>query len=363
MNQIYIGIDWSESKHDVAFVNPAGGHIATLTLPHTVDGFRQFEATCQRLDLPPEACLVGMETAHNLFIDLLWARAYSEVYIILPSVVKSSRGRYGPSGAHTDQSDALLIANLLRTDLTRFHPWHPGSLLTRQIRAQVSLITYLTRMGVSATNRLRAVLLRYYPAALESFGHLRSQIALKFIQTYPTPQAAQALTLDELKAFAMAQGYTRPRRLPAYLAALQAPQPQATPETVFIYQEEATLLAEHTLSLRIAKSNALRKLSKLFQQHPDAPIFASLPGVADLLAPALLGFFGDDRERFPTARSIQCLAGTCPVTERSGKRTVIKFRRACDHDFRTVTQQWAKSSLSQSTWANAYWRQVRPHCR
>ena len=363
MNRVYIGIDWSERKHDVAFVNPAGGHIATLTLPHSLDGFRQFEATCQKLGLPPEACLVGMETAHNLFIDFLWSRAYSEVYIIPPSVVKSSRGRYGPSGAHTDKTDALLIANLLRTDLARFHPWHPGSLLTRQIRAQVSLITYLTRKGISAANRLRAVLLRYYPAALETFGHLRSQIALEFIQAFPSPQAAQALTLDELKAFAAAQGYTRPRRLPGYLAALQAPQLQATPETVLIYQEEAALLAAHTLSLRIAKSNALRKLSKLFDQHPDAPIFASLPGAADFLAPALLGFFGEDRERFPTARSIQCLAGTCPVTEQSGKRRIVKFRYACDHDFRTVAQQWAKGSLSQSTWANAYWRQVRPHCR
>jgi len=46
----------------------------------------------------------------------------------------------------------------------------------------------------------------------------------------------------------------------------------------------------------------------------------------------------------------------------SGKHRVVKFRRACDHDFRTVTQQWAKSSLAESTWANAYWQRVRPHC-
>jgi transposase len=207
------------------------------------------------------------------------------------------------------------------------------------------------------------VLLRYYPAALEVFGHLRSQIGLQFIQAFPTPQAARALSLERLRAFATAQRYTQPRRLPGYLAALQASLPEAAPETVLIYQEEAAFLAEHTLSLRVAKANALRKLTSLFHQHPDAPIFASLPGAGPFLAPALLGFFGEDRARFPSASSIQCLAGTCPVTKESGKGRVVQFRHACDHDFRTVAQQWAKSSLAQSTWANAYWQRVRPRCR
>jgi transposase len=85
-----------------------------------------------------------------------------------------------------------------------------------------------------------------------------------------------------------------------------------------------------------------------------------LPGAGKLLAPALLTKFGDDRQRFPTPAAVQALAGTCPVTEQSGKRKVIKFRRACDHEFRQIVQQWARCSLAESVWANAYWQQVRP---
>jgi transposase len=55
-----------------------------------------------------------------------------------------------------------------------------------------------------------------------------------------------------------------------------------------------------------------------------------------------LAKFGDDRQRFPTPSSVQALAGTCPVTERSGKRKVIKFRQACDREFRYIAQQWAR---------------------
>ena len=140
MMTVYIGIDWSEQKHDVTFLNEAGVIISQLTMPHTPDGLLKLEETRQHLDQPRDVCLVALETAHNLIIDFLWARSYQQVYVIPPSVIKSSRGRYGQSGARDDRRDSRLIADVLRTDQARLHPWRPDSLLTRQIRAKVSLI-------------------------------------------------------------------------------------------------------------------------------------------------------------------------------------------------------------------------------
>lgn len=360
--QVYTGIDWSENKHDIVFMNQSGMAIAQLTIPHTPDGFLRLDAARTTLGVTAQDCVVGLETAHNLLIDFLWSWQYQHVYVIPPSVTKSNRGRFGASGAHTDQSDAFLLADILRTDRSRLHPWHPDSLLTRQIRAKVSLCAHLTRNIVRTSNRLRSVLLRYYPAALGVFSSLRTQIALAFIQAYPTPQDAQALTLDAFQAFAAQHGYKRPARLRAYLAHLHSPQPRAMPETVLVYREEAIRLAALLLNLIRTKNSTKRALKRLFQQHPDAFIFDSLPGAGELLAPSLLAKFGDDRERFPSPASVQALAGTCPVTDRSGKRKVIRFRRACDREFRKITLSWAITSLSESLWANAYWQQTRPHC-
>ena len=360
--EVYIGIDWSENKHDVAFMNQAGAVIADLTIGHTPDGFLELDATRAKLDISSATCLVGLETAHNLIIDFLWSRQYEQVYVIPPSVIKGSRSRFGSSGARTDTTDARLIADVLRTDRGRLQPWHPDSLLTRQIRAQVSLIGYLTRNVVRTSNRLRAVLLRYYPAALCVFSTLRTQVALQFIRSYPTPQAAAELTFEQFQSFAQEQDYRRAAHLRSYYVQLQGPHPQATPETVAVYQNEAVQLATLLLSLVQDKNKALRDLSQLFAQHPDAFIFASLPGTAQLLAPALLAQFGDHRDRFPSPASVQALAGTCPVTDSSGKRKVIYFRKACDRDFRNIAQQWAKASLSSSLWAVSYWKQVRPRC-
>ena len=100
----------------------------------------------------------------------------------------------------------------MRTDRSRLQPWHPDSLLTRQIRAKVSLCAFVTRNIVRTSNRLRAVLLRYYPAALQVFSSVRTQIALACIQAYRTPQAAAALTFDAFQTFAARQGHNRPTR-------------------------------------------------------------------------------------------------------------------------------------------------------
>ncbi len=116
------------------------------------------------------------------------------------------------------------------------------------------------------------------------------------------------------------------------------------------------------MELVVAKNQAERDVQELFQQHPDAFIFQSLPRAGDFLEPALLVKFGEDRQRFPTATSIQALAGTCPVTDASGKRKTVKFRYACDHEFRHIAQQWALATLKKSTWAIAYYEQVRPKC-
>lgn len=359
---ICIGIDWSERKHDVAFLNDDLKVVARLVIPHNPAGFQKFDATRQAMNVAPSEVAVGLETAHNLLIDFLWARGYRQVYVLPPNVVKSSRGRYRQSGAKTDESDAFVIANLLRTDRTRFQSWCPDSALTCQMRAKVSWIFHLVHQQVQWSNRLRAVLLRYYPAAAEVFGHLTSQIALVFIDTFSTPRAAQALTYAEFKAFAQQHEYSRPRELPAAFARLQAPQPEASAEVVQRYQDEAVQLAQFLLTVVRRHSEAERDLGKLFRQHPNFEVFASLPGAGDFLAPALLTKFGDERKRFPTPGSVQALAGTCPVTDASGKKKVIRFRRACDREFRHLAQQWARHSLSESVWANTYFEQVRPQC-
>jgi hypothetical protein len=193
----YLGIDWGEQKHQRCFMNEAGAVIQQLSVDHSVEGFLKLETICQSLGTSPAEIVIGLETAHNLLIDLLVERSYPAIYILPPSQVKSNAGRYAQSGAKDDLRDAWVIADMLRTDRGRFHAWQADTLLTRQIQAQVRLVLFLTRTIQRQSNHLRAILVRYYPAMLDLFSRLDSPTTLAFLAAYPIPQVARQLTYDQ----------------------------------------------------------------------------------------------------------------------------------------------------------------------
>ena len=55
-------------------------------------------------------------------------------------------------------------------------------------------------------------------------------------------------------------------------------------------------------------------IKRLFQEHPDANIFSSLPGAGPILAPRLLAAMGSDRSRFNSSEEVAKYSGIAPVT-------------------------------------------------
>lgn len=355
--RLLIGVDWSQEHHNVRIQNEAGALVVGFQIAHSPDGLSKLEGEIAKLGVPPAKCLIALETAHNLLIDFFWSRGY-QVYVIAPSVVGSSRGRYTSSGAHDDDRDAFVLAELLRTDLHRFAPWKPDGALVIQMRAKLGLIDALTQTITRHANRLRAVLHRYYPGGLEVFGDLQTQICLRFLMAYPTPDAARALSYAEFAQFCRGQGYTHPSLIPDCYAGLRRASLEPDPLVIQAYQGETIFLADLVLGLVQQKNRLIAEVRKMFAVHPDQAIFDSLPGAGELLAPKLLVMFGDHRDRFPQPEAIRCLAGTCPVTDQSGKRRRVYFRKACNRGYRNTIQQFSKESVRQTEWAAAYFAEA-----
>ena len=358
---LYSGIDWSKDHHNLCIMNAAGARASQIQFKHTLKGFEQIETERRKLDVPAGECLVAIETTHNLLVDFLLEHDYV-VYIVPPQATNAYRNRQRSSGAHTDESDAALLASIMRTDRDSHRRLSPNTPLTLQMLVQVRLIETLRRSIQRQENQLRDVLCRIYPQALGLFNELTAQISLQFLIAYPTVQDAQALSLKDFAAFCREQHYSRSDLVSRRYTHLIEPAPEANPAVVEAYRDHVRILAELLLPQVGQRNKAKARLSRLFEQHPDAFIFDSLPGAGDLLAPGLLAKFGDQRDRFPAASNVQALAGTCPVTEWSGKRKSIKFRTGCDKEFRRISQQFARASLKKSGWANAYLGEIRPRC-
>lgn len=358
---LFFGIDWSEDHHNLCILNQAGARVSQIAFEHSVTGFARVEEERRKLGVPACECLVAIETAYNLLVDFLVDHGYV-VYIIPPQATKGYRNRHRSSGAHTDDSDAALLASILITDRDSHRRWRPNTPLTQQMAALVRLIETLRRSIHRQSNQLRAALLRINPTVVGLFGKLTTQAALQLLIAYPTAQEAQSLSPEAFSAFLRQHGYKRSNLISLRYAQLMEPAPTADPTIVRAYRHTVRTLAQVLLPQVRSRNQAIRQLSQLFEQHPDAFIFEALPGAGGLLAPSLLVKFGDDRDRFPSRADVQALAGTCPVTESSGKKKRIKFRHGCDKEFRRIAQQFAVTSVRESGWAAAYWHEIRPHC-
>ena len=354
----YVGIDWSEEFHNVCILNEAGACLNRFQVPHTQAGFLRLEKHLAQVNEVAADCLVAIETHHNTLVDFLWSRGHT-LFILPPNQVKSNRGRQRASRAKDDDSDALLLADILRTDQGRLIPWQADGDLVQQMRSLLSWIDDLTDSIKRHRNRLRANLLRYYPQPLATFGNMLSQFSLKVVAAYPSSGYLRDLTYQQFVTFSRDQGYYQVGKLPAYYAQLREPMP-AAPETIWPALEEQTVyLAHQLLVLMEQKKATIKQASHLFEQHSDAPIFASLPGAGDLLRPKLLVMFGDYRARYPKPNILPAIAGTCPVTVQSGRSRYVRFRWACNHSYRQTAQLFAKSSIRKSVWAAGYFNRAK----
>lgn len=206
-----IGLDWSETAHMVCIINQEGRHLALFPIPHTPEGFARLETEVHKLGATAAQCLAAVETAHNLIVDFLWSRGFT-VYVIPPKAVSRYRDRHRQSRSRSDERDAIALAHILRTDRQHFQPWQPDSLLTRRIQSQVRFVYTLGQTKQRYVGQLRALLLRYYPQALTVFSDLDLPITLSFVATYPSPQAAEALTAEAFYAFLKAHRHPRPNK-------------------------------------------------------------------------------------------------------------------------------------------------------
>lgn len=100
-------------------------------------------------------------------------------------------------------------------------------------------------------------------------------------------------------------------------------------------------------------------ITKRAQRHPDYHLFESLPGAGQALVPRLLVAFGEQRERYGSAKEIQKYAGIASVLERSGKQSWVHWRCQCPKFLRQTFVEWASVSIRFSFWARVYYEHQR----
>lgn len=356
----HVGIDWADRKHDVAIIDAHGALVGKpFTIANTLAGFEQLHAHLARLSPDPRVFKIGIETQHHLLVDFLLDGDYP-AWAMLPSAMKSLRQRYRTSGARDDRFDAFVLADALRTDTACWRAIALGSEPVREIRLLAKAHHDLVAWQVALVNTLRSTLKAYYPEALDFFADVACANALAFWQAYPSFERAQQLAHEELIAFFKTHRLRNRKLAERIYARLQQPHFAIAPAVLRAKQRHAQTCVTQLRALAPALEEYTARLQEVVEQHPDGEIFLSYPGVSHVTAARLLALFGDNRERYAGVQELQGLAGTCPVTQKTGKDFhVVYYRRACNKFYRDTVQLLAFSSLTKAAWAKAYYDRHR----
>lgn len=349
----YVGIDWASEAHQCALIDDAGTVLDEWEVAHHGPGLVGLVERLKK-EGGPESVLVALEAGAPLVVDQLLQAEFT-VYRINPKQADRFRDRFTAAGAKDDRRDALVLASAIRTDREHLQPLERDSELCEEIRlrdrARSRKVTERTRLG----NQLREALARYYPAALQLQRSMHDAFFLAFLKMYPDPDKAARARGSRIERL-LRSHRIRALDTNGVMTCMQATRPHVPAATLRACRDDVRDLVVQLELLNKLIDEADQALEELLKRHPDRESLMSTPGLGFHLAIRVIAELGDSRDRYPDASILRALAGTAPVTRRSGKLTSIRMRRGCNRRLQAALFNMARCSVRGSTWAASYYR-------
>jgi transposase len=358
MARYYLGVDWGDEQHGVCVCEEMGAIVWEGMVAHTPMGLSVWG---RQLD---EWCAAGIELwaaiekPDGRVVDCLLDHGVV-VYPVNPKAVDRARDRFRMSASKSDTFDGRVLAQFLRTDHAHLPPLRPSSVAAQEVKLLPRDHTRIVRQQTRTLNQLTSTLKEYYPRVLDLFGDLTTQLALDFLQTYPTPATLTKLRLSSWQRFARQHrlGSVRTTTLWEQLHAPQLPVPE---HVVRAKARLVAVLVAQVLVTHRAVTEYQAEIERFFVTLSAAEWMQTLPGgLSGTMIPRLWAELGDAPGRWASWSHLQAQAGTVPLTRQSGKSCVVRFRVACNKYLRQAIWQLAFHSLRQSEWAKHYYQQCR----
>src|SRR5216683_1776721 len=181
---VFCGIDWAEDHHDIALVDRDGTLLARRRISDDAAGLAQLLGLlAEHGDSAEDPIPVAIETPRGLLTACLRATGRG-VYPINPMAVARYRDRHSIAGRKSDHGDAVVLANVLRTDAHAHRPLPADTELAQAIavlaRAQQDAVWARTAAHNKLRSQLRAAFrtpqMRQLPLVEQAMG--RQALAL-----------------------------------------------------------------------------------------------------------------------------------------------------------------------------------------
>ena len=359
MERYYLGVDWADEFHQVWVSNLEGNKVIEKKVIENVEGFSEFgrwldESRTKRIEL-----WAAIEKPHGRIVDFLLDHGVV-VYPVNPKALDRARDRFRMSQSKSDSFDAYVLAEFLRTDHGHLRALEPNSDQAQELKLLTRDQYRLVRQKTRLLNQLSRTLKEYYARPLEIFSDLESNIALDFLEHYPTPHDLSKLTRRQWNRFAKREHHLGEQRSKELWEKFSPPQLEVPEHVVRAKARLLVVLVVQLKTLREAVQSYNERIKSFFASMPAAELVKRLPGAkTGMIVATLWAELGDAKSRWESFRHLQAEAGVVPVTKASGKSRLVQFRFSCNKLMRHGAYWLAFVSLNRSEWANHYYRDQR----
>jgi transposase len=354
--ELIVSLDRSDASAAVALLCVKTGKVheqVVSTQPEELDSWW----TKLKADHPGVRLLVAFEQPAPNLLAFFAARGPAAIYALNPSATWAYRQSLVVSHARTDRSDAYHQALYILHHRAELTPWTPVPDKVEQLDRLCQGRRKLVNQRTGLTNRLQAVLKRYYPQALTLMHEdIWRCMNLAFLRRWPSPQALRETKLPKIKAFFQEHGSRSAARWETRQSVIKN-LVLLTPQEPVSDLLEVSVIVDQLEALNAGLLRYDQTIAERFATQDDTAMILALPGAGPAFAPRLYVAFARYADRCDLAEYFASAVGVAPVTDQSGKMRKVYRRLRCDKHTRQTFVEWAKETIKHSVWARAYFEQ------
>jgi transposase len=357
MTAVWAGIDSGKRAHHCAVIDTTGRMLLSRRVVNDEAALVELIAAVLALASGDQVVwATDLNTGGAALLIALLAERGQRVLYIPGRIVHHAAATYRGDGK-TDAKDARIIADQarMRTDL---QPVRSADQISTDLRLLTARRTDLVYDRVRAINRLRALMLEYFPALEAAFDYSK-KAPLILVSGYQTPAAIRRIGATRLAAWLKKRGCRGSANV-ARKAVDAANAQRAALQTEAVAARLVAQLAEQIATIDTEIARLDEQISERFDQHPDAPILLSMPGFGTVLAATFLANTGGDLAAFETVDRLASVAGLAPAPRDSGRISGNHHRpKRFNRRLRRTCYLAALSSLKNSPASRTFYKRKR----
>ncbi len=358
---VVVGIDVAKEIHWAAIkVAETGKVLTSHRVDNTPEAIAELITEIQAVEAEHGPAIIGIDILGGIAALLEAMLLDAEIAVVHVPGLAVNRARRGTTGGEhkSDPKDASVIADQvrMREDL---RPVTALRELDVELRLLVGRRSEIVADQTRRAVRLRDLLVSIHPG-LERVVDVTTKTGLHLLTRYATPHQIRAAgrrrLLTHLRKISHVKETSIQTLADKALTAAQAQHIAVPGETVTA--EIIHALAHEALTGRDQLKTIDARIQAVLDNHPDAALIRSMPGMGATLTAEFLAITGG-LDRYPTGDHLAAAAGLAPVLRQSGKVRYLQRATAGDKALKRIFYQSAFIAVSCDPTSKTYYQRKR----